>query len=389
MPVSRPVVRLAVAGIALGFSAMILSVAIVKGFKKEIREKVIGFSSHIQVSKFDANQSFESSPVDVSPELMDNLARIDGVRHVQVFATKAGIVRKGSAIEGVVAKGVDAGYDWDFFKKSLQDGTLPAYRSTGISQDILISTVLARKLQLRAGDSLVTYFIQQPPRARKFCICGIYETGLEEFDEKFIYCDLAQLRKLNDWSDATAGGLEVQLKDFDDMDPIASKVYATTGSDLDVKTIRELYPQIFDWLGLQDINALVIILLMIIVAGINMIAALLVLILERVGTVGTLKALGASDRSVRNVFLRIAGLLISRGLLWGNLIGIGLCVLQHQFRWLRLDQDSYYIAYVPVDLVVQDLIWMNLGTLFVCTLMMVLPTLLVTRIRPVRALRFR
>lgn len=387
--VSRPVVRLAISGIALGFSAMIISVAIVKGFKQEIREKVIGFSAHVQISKFDANQSFESSPIEFNTANLSSIAKLEGVRHVQAFATKAGIVRKGSEIEGVVAKGVDSGYDWSFFRKSLRAGAIPVYAYSSRSSDILISTVLARKLNLNVSDSLVTYFVQQPPRARKFKIVGIYETGLEEFDEKFVFCDLAQIRKLNDWNDSTIGGLEVQLSDFDALDEAAPRIYATTGSDLDVRTIREMYPQIFDWLGLQDINAVVIIILMIIVAGINMIAALLVLILERVGTIGTLKAIGASDASVRNIFLRIAALLISRGLFWGNVVGIGICLLQHYFHWIRLDQDSYYIAYVPIRLLPLDLLWMNLGTLLVCTMMMVVPTLLVTRIRPVRALRFR
>ncbi len=387
--VSRPVVRLAISGIALGFSAMIISVAIVKGFKQEIREKVIGFSAHVQISKFDANQSFESSPIEFNTANLSSIAKLEGVRHVQAFATKAGIVRKGSEIEGVIAKGVDSGYDWSFFRKSLRAGAIPVYANSSRSSDILISTVLARKLNLNVSDSLVTYFVQQPPRARKFRIAGIYETGLEEFDEKFVFCDLAQIRKLNDWNDSTIGGLEVQLSDFDALDEAAPRIYATTGSDLDVRTIREMYPQIFDWLGLQDINAVVIIILMIIVAGINMIAALLVLILERVGTIGTLKAIGASDASVRNIFLRIAALLISRGLFWGNVVGIGICLLQHYFHWIRLDQDSYYIAYVPIRLLPLDLIWMNLGTLLVCTMMMLVPTLLVTRIRPVRALRFR
>ncbi|HRU61344.1 MAG TPA: FtsX-like permease family protein, partial [Bacteroidia bacterium] len=320
---------------------------------------------------------------------LSSIAKLEGVRHVQAFATKAGIVRKGSEIEGVIAKGVDSGYDWSFFRKSLRAGAIPVYANSSRSSDILISTVLARKLNLNVSDSLVTYFVQQPPRARKFKIVGIYETGLEEFDEKFVFCDLAQIRKLNDWNDSTIGGLEVQLSDFDALDEAAPRIYATTGSDLDVRTIREMYPQIFDWLGLQDINAVVIIILMIIVAGINMIAALLVLILERVGTIGTLKAIGASDASVRNIFLRIAALLISRGLFWGNVVGIGICLLQHYFHWIRLDQDSYYIAYVPIRLLPLDLLWMNLGTLLVCTMMMLVPTLLVTRIRPVRALRFR
>ena len=387
--VSRPVVRLAISGIALGFSAMIISVAIVKGFKQEIREKVIGFSAHVQISKFDANQSFESSPIEFNTANLSSIAKLEGVRHVQAFATKAGIVRKGSEIEGVIAKGVDSGYDWSFFRKSLRAGAIPVYANSSRSSDILISTVLARKLNLNVSDSLVTYFVQQPPRARKFKIVGIDETGFEEFDEKFVFCDLAQIRKLNDWNDSTIGGLEVQLSDFDALDEAAPRIYATTGSELDVRTIREMYPQIFDWLGLQDINAVVIIILMIIVAGINMIAALLVLILERVGTIGTLKAIGASDASVRNIFLRIAALLISRGLFWGNVVGIGICLLQHYFHWIRLDQDSYYIAYVPIRLLPLDLLWMNLGTLLVCTMMMLVPTLLVTRIRPVRALRFR
>jgi lipoprotein-releasing system permease protein len=386
--ISRPIVRIAVAGVALGFAVMIVTMAIVTGFKIEIRDKVIGFGSHIQVSNYDENNSYETKPIERNDSFATALSQIEGVKHVQEFATKAGIIKTETEIEGVVAKGIGKDYDWSYFKERLVEGKIFSLSDTGKTDAVLISKNLAKRLSLKVGDGLVMYFIQQPPRARKFHVSGIYETGLEEFDNKFIFCDIGHIRKLNDWSTNQTGGYELTVKNFRKIDEVATDVYNATPPYLNARSIKEIYPQIFDWLSLQDINGIIIIVLMLIVSGINMISALLIIILERVNLIGMLKALGAVNVSVRKIFLYVSAFLIGRGLLIGNLIGIGLCLLQKQFGIIRLDQSSYYISYIPINLSVTDILLLNAGTLIVCVAMMVLPTLIITKITPLKALKF-
>ncbi len=386
--ISKPIVRIAVAGVALGFAIMIIAVAIVAGFKKEIREKVIGFGSHIQVSNYAENNSYETKPVKRDPSFASKLKKIEGVKHVEEFATKAGIIKSKTEIEGVVAKGVGSEYDWTYFKDRLVSGRIFTVRDTGKSNEVLISKNIAGKLKLKAGDDLIMYFIQQPPRVRKFYISGIYETGLEEFDNKYIFCDIAQIRQLNDWNAEQTGGYEISIRDFNKLEEIGDKIYELTPSDLNARTIKELYPQIFDWLGLQDVNGFILLFLMLIVSVMNMISALLIIILERVQMIGTLKSLGAYNFSVRKIFLYVAAFLIGRGLLIGNLIGLTLCFIQKQFGIFHLDQTSYYISYIPVHLSVLNWSLLNIGTLFVCVIMMILPTIIITKISPLQALRF-
>jgi lipoprotein-releasing system permease protein len=386
--ISRPIVRIALAGVALGFAVMIVTLAIVTGFKNEIRDKVIGFGSHIQVSNYDENNSYETKPIDRSTSFADSLSKIDGVKHVQEFATKAGIIKTATEIEGVVAKGVGKDYDWTYFKEHLVEGNIFSAGDSARSDAVLISRNLSKRLNLKVEDALVMYFIQQPPRARKFHISGIYETGLEEFDNRFIFCDIGHIRKLNDWSESQTGGYELAMKDFSKLNDVAIDVYNITPSYLNARSIRELYPQIFDWLNLQDINGVIIIVLMLVVSGINMISALLIIILERVNLIGMLKAMGAVNLSVRKVFLYVAAFLIGRGLLIGNIIGIGLCFIQKQFALIRLDQSSYYISYIPINLSIAHILLLNLGTLIVCVAMMILPTLIITRVTPLKALKF-
>jgi len=396
--ISKPIVRIAVAGVALGFAIMIIAIAIVSGFKKEIRDKVIGFGSHIQISNFGENNSYETKPIKRDKAFESELNKVQGVNHVEEFATKAGIIKSKTEIEGVVAKGVSKDYDWSYFKKHLAAGTIFSVSDTGKppqaslarggSNEILISKNIAGKLRLNAGDDLIMYFIQQPPRARKFHISGLYETGLEEFDSKYIFCDIAQIRQLNDWNENQTGGYEISITDFDKLDETGKKVYNLTPSDLNARTIRELYPQIFDWLGLQDVNGVIILSLMLIVSVMNMISALLIIILERVQMIGTLKSLGAYNYSVRKIFLYVAALLIGRGLLIGNLVGLAVCFIQKQFGVLHLDQASYYISYVPIHLSLMHWLLLNVGTLLTCVVMMILPTIIITKITPLQALRF-
>ncbi len=386
--ISRPIVRLALISVSLGFAVMIVALAVVSGFKKEIRDKVIGFGAHIQISNYDENNSYETKPIDRNQPSVRSLKNIPEINHVEVFATKAGIIKTGDELQGVVAKGIGSDFDWSYFKNKLIAGNYFTVNDSAKSDAVLISKNISKKLNLKVGDPLVMYFIQKPPRVRKFKITGIYETGLEEFDDLYVFCDLAHIQKLNDWNVNQVGGFEITIKDFDKLDETGAKVYSTISSDLNARTIREIYPQIFDWLNLQDVNGIIIIALMLIVAGINMISALIIIILERVNMIGTLKALGASGFSVRKIFLYVASFLIGRGLLWGNIAGIGLVLLQKYFHFLHLDQQSYYISYVPVNLSLFHIFSLNLGTLIVCVIMMILPTLMITKISPLKALRF-
>jgi lipoprotein-releasing system permease protein len=386
--ISKPIVRIAVGGVAVGFAVMIVAIAIVTGFKKEIREKVIGFGSHIQISNYDENNSYETRPVLKSDTFLKKISSLRGVKHVEEFATKAGIIKTKTAIEGVVVKGVGKDFDWNYFEHRLTAGKVLTIPDSGKTNDVLISRLTASRLQLKINDDLITYFIQQPPRARRFRICGIYETGLEEFDSKYIFCDIAHIRQLNDWNESQTGGYEVSISDFSKLDKTGEAIYAAIPSDLNSRTIKEIYPQIFDWLGLQDVNGVIIIVLMLIVSVMNMISALLIIILERVQLIGTLKSLGAYNFSVRKIFLYVSAFLIGRGLLIGNVIGIGLCLIQYFTHVIKLDQQSYYIPYIPVNFSLENILLLNAGTLSVCVMMMILPTIIITKITPLQALRF-
>jgi lipoprotein-releasing system permease protein len=386
--ISRPIIRIAVIGMALGFAVMLITVAVVTGFKKEIRDKVIGFGSHIQVSYYDENNSYETQPISKNQPFLSKLKNDPQIRHVQVFATKAGIIKARDEIEGVVAKGIGSDFDWTYFKSKLTSGSTFSVNENVRNDSILISENLARKMNLKAGDDLIMHFIQQPPRARKFHVAGIYKTGLEEFDNLYIFCDIGHIRKLNDWKEDEVGGFEITVNDFSKLDETASRIYNMTGSDLNAQTIKELFPQIFDWLGLQNINAIIILSLMILVSGMNMISALLIIILERINLIGILKAMGCLSVNIRKIFLYLAAYLIGRGMLWGNGIALTLIFLQKRFELFHLNQESYYISFVPVNFSVTDLLLLNVGTLLVCVFMMILPTIIISRVRPIAAIRF-
>ncbi len=386
--ISRPIIRIALIGMALGFAVMLISVAIVTGFKKEISDKVIGFGSHIQLSFYDENSSYETQPISRNQSFLKVLETDPDIKHIQVFATKAGIIKSNEEIEGVVAKGIGSDFDWTYFQSHLIAGNVFRVNDSDRTENILISENLSHKLNIHVGDNIVMHFIQQPPRARKFQISGIYKTGLEEFDNLYIFCDIAHIQKLNDWKNDEVSGFEISIHDFSKLDEITAKVYNTSGSLLNVRSIKEIFPQIFDWLGLQNINAFIIITLMLIVSGMNMISALLIIILERITLIGTLKAIGCPNFNVRKIFIYLAGYLIGRGMLWGNTIAISLILIQKYFGILHLDQQSYYISYVPVNFSLSHILLLNAGTLIVCVMMMILPTILISRIRPIMAIRY-
>lgn len=363
---SRPLIRVAVAGIALGLAVMIVAVAIVTGFQQQIRNKVIGFGAHIQIAYFDSNNSFEFKPVDRNQPFVRTLQQTKGIRHVQAFGTKAGMIKTKDQIQGVVLKGIDTDFDWSFFRDKLVEGSIFHVGDTIANDSVIISKSLASLLNLHVGENLRMYFIvDNKPRGRKLVISGIYDTGLAEFDLMYVYGDIGQIRKLNDWSKSQVSGFEVFISNFDQLDEMAAKVNDVTGFDLKTQTIRELYPQMFDWLDLQDMNVIIILALMVLVAAITMISTLLILILERTQMIGTLKALGANDASVRKIFLYQAVFILGRGLLWGDIAGIALCLAQQHWGIMKLPQESYFVSVVPINLSLIHLAIINAGTLII------------------------
>lgn len=393
--VTSPAVRIAMIGIALGLAVMILSVAIVVGFKKEVRNKVIGFGSHIQITNFDNNSSYESTPIAVSDTLLEELQAFPGIRHVEAFATKTGILKTDSDFQGIVLKGVDANFDWTFFQKNLKEGEVFTIHPDTMTTDVLISQYLANLLTLKAGDSFLTYFVQDDVRARKFRITGIYETGFVDYDKLFVIADIKQIRRLNGWDKDQVSGLELVVDNYDHLDQTAEEMYFNLAEKKDrigntyyTRSVKELNPMIFSWLNVLDINVVVILILMLSVAGFTMISGLLIIILERTNMIGILKALGENNASIRKIFLYVSFFLIGKGMLWGNMIGISLCLIQSYFHVIQLDPSIYYLDAVPVDISLVSLLLLNTGTLLASMLMMLGPSFLITKIDPARSIRF-
>ena len=393
--ISGPIVTIAIAGIALGLAVMIMSASIVTGFKREIRNKVIGFGSHIQIVNLDSNISFETAPVSRYQSFLPELEEIPEVRHIQPFATKAGIIRTREDIQGVMLKGIDGSFDWSFFEQNMIEGARINIPDTVTSNEAVISGTIASLLRLNVGDDFAMYFVQDPPRARRFTVSGIYDTGLEELDKIFVLADIRHIQRLNDWDEDQVSGFEILLKDYDNLDRVTEKVIELAGytftqdmSRLRVVSIRDKYPQFFDWLELLDMNVWVILTLMVLVAGFNMVSGLLILILERTGMIGILKAMGLENSRLRKIFLYQSAFLIARGLFWGNLIGIGLALIQQQTGILKLDQASYFISTVPVNLRISHLLLLNAGTMIITVAMLIIPSYIIGRIDPDKTIRF-
>ena len=394
--ISKPIVTIAIIGIALGLSVMIISVAIVTGFKTEIRNKVIGFGSHITIINYDSNFSYETKPVNKNQHFYPHIDTINGIKHISIFATKAGIIKTKTDIQGVILKGISSDYDWSFFKNNITEGHHFTVSDSSKTDKVIISKYLASLLKLNVGDNLFMYFIQQPPRMRKFIIEGIYDTNLEELDKLFVFADIRHIQKLNNWTKDQVSGFEILIENFEDLEQITQTVYDIAGfnynyedgSKLNIKNIKQEYPQIFDWLELQNMNVWVILTLMTLVAGFNMVSGLLILILERTNMIGILKAFGTKNWSIRKIFLYQASFLISKGLFWGNIIGLLLCLVQYYFEIVKLDPASYYVAMVPVNLKLLHLVLLNVGTLIITLMMLILPSYIITKISPVKTIRF-
>lgn len=389
---SGPVTRIAVITIALGLAVMILSVAVLVGFQTEIRNKVIGFSADIRIDNFDENASYEASPVSMNQPFYPGLENVKGIKHIQVYALKAGIIKTEDQIQGVVLKGIGPDYDWDFLKKHLVSGSIFQVGDSIPSGKLLISGMISRKLKLKVGDEVRMYFLsgsETQPRGRKFTISGIYETGLEEFDEVYVIGDIRHIQKLNNWDSDMVSGFEVFINDFKSLDKMGELVYQTIGYNLNAETVTQAYPQIFDWLRLMDINVVIILVLMILVAGITIISTLLIMILERTNMIGILKALGIKNNDLRKLFIHLTSRIIARGLLWGNIAGIGIALIQDWTKIMPLEEESYYIAYVPVSLNISHILLINGGTFAICLIMVLIPGYIIGKISPVKAIRFR
>ena len=390
--ISAPIIKIAIAAIAIGMVMMIVSVATGIGLQQKIREKVSAFNGHIIISNYDNNQSEATlTPIAKNQEFYPKFNSVTGVTHVQAIATKAGIIRTEKAFEGVVFKGVGTDYQWSNINEYLVAGRLPNL-SSQLNSEVLISQFLADRLQLKVGDAFNTFFIKenqnQLPNIRHFKITGIFNSGFQEFDATYILGDIRYIQRINKWSPNQIGAFEIFVDDFDQIQSVGEEVYQQTPSNLDSKTIIEKYSYIFDWLQLFDFNILVILGVMILVATINMVVALLVLILERTQMIGILKALGANNWSVRKMFLYNALYLILRGLLWGNGIGIGILLIQKYFGIIQLNPENYYVNQAPVYFDLGYIAALNLLTIAVCFLVLLIPSYIITKISPIKAIRY-
>lgn len=393
--VSSPVIKIAIAGIALGFTVMVLSVCIAIGFKKEVSNKIIGFNSHIQISNFDGNTSYETHPICIDNALINDIKNRDYIKHVEVFATKPGIIKTDNDFQGIVFKGVSEDYDWTFFKQNLKEGEILNVTDSANSNEVIISKYIADRMGFKLGDSFFTYFIQEPIKTRKFTITGIYSTNFTDYDKIFAITNVKTIQKLNSWESDQYSGLEIFLKDFNQLDEVSSQLFFDMsiykdrmGNSLMAKSVKTMVPNIFGWLDLLDTNVWVIIILMLIVSGFTMISGLLIIILERANMIGVLKALGAKNVSIREIFLYVSSFLILKGMVLGNIIALGICFIQEKFGIIKLDPNTYYVSEMPVDLDVSYIILLNICAFIVSMLMMVGPSYLIAKISPAKTIKF-
>ena len=378
--------------ISLGIIIMMIAIATGIGLQDKIRDKVAGFNGHVQITNFDNNNSeITLVPVSAEQSFYPDFNLVDGIRHIQAYATKPAIIKTETDFEGVVVKGVGQEYDWQFLQEYLIAGALPVF-SDEFSEEVLLSEHISNRLQFKVGDEFNTFFLKEdiskPPSVRKFKVVGIYNSGMQEFDESVVFADLKQIQRLNKWKTNEVGGFEIFVNDFNMIRFKGDQIYAETPSELNTTTILSKYPGIFEWIKLFDNNIALIIIIMILVAGINMITALLVLILERTQMIGILKSLGSTNWSVRKLFLYNASYIILRGLFWGNLIGISLLLIQQYFGVITLDPDTYYVREAPVFISVGYIALLNIGTLLLCLLMLLIPSYIITKISPVKAIKF-
>ncbi len=390
--ISAPIIKIAIAAIAIGMIMMIISVATGIGLQQKIRQKVAAFNGHIIITNYDENQSQLSvTPISTHQDFYPKFKNVEGINHIQAVATKSGIIRTETAFEGIIFKGVGKEYRWNNLQEYLVSGKLPNLNSQ-LNDEVLISEFLAKRLNLKVGDKFNTFFMKedsnQKPNLRVFKITGIFNSGFQEFDSTYIIGDIRHIQRINKWESDQVGSFEVFVDDFNIIQEKGQEVYENTGSTLDTKTIVEKYYYIFEWLKLFDFNIIVILIIMILVATINMVVALLVLILERTQMIGILKSMGANNWAVRKIFLYNAFYLISKGLFWGNLIGVGMLVIQQNFGIIKLNPENYYVNEAPVFIDFGYIFLLNIGTVLICLLILLIPSYIITKISPIKAIRF-
>ena len=394
--VSKPAIRIATLGVAIGLAVMIVSVCVVLGFKHTIRDKVVGFGSHITVANFNSFQRSENYPIVVNDSVKRALMETQGVHHVQRYAYTQGILKTDDDFLGVMLKGVGSDFDSTFIHQNMVAGSIPAFSDVKSQQKILLSKAIAEKLDLKVGDRIYAYFVnEQGVRTRRFTISGIYETNLKQFDSQICFTDLYTTNKLNGWQTEQCSGAEVQVNDFEQLDAVAlnilNKVKGKTdryGDSYSTATIMEQNPQIFSWLDLMDLNVWIILALMVSVAGVTMISGLLIIILERTQMIGIMKAMGTKNAQIRHIFLWFATFIIGKGLLWGNLVGLGLVFLQKYTGLVTLDPKTYYVSTVPVELNVLLILALNLATLLICVFVLIAPSYLISHIHPAKTMHY-
>ena len=391
----RPIVGISVASVALSLAVMVVAVAVLTGFKEQITQKVTGFLAHVQIVSFDGNTSYEAAPISRRQDFLPQVAQLNEVAHVQAFALKPGIITSGNNMQGVVLKGVDKDFDWSFFSANMVSGGPFALADSAASSEVAISQTLAKLLRLKLGDRFDMFFVQDPPRVRRFSVAAVYDTKFGEFDKLYVLCDLRHVQRLNGWSAGQVTGFEIYVKNFDKLDAtylqvedIAGYKLLPDGTRLLVENVRQRYAQLFDWLALQDLNAGIILALMLLVAGFNMVSTLLIMLLERSQMIGLLKSLGIQNASLQKIFIYQSGFIAGKGLLWGNVIGIGLCLLQQHFGIVSLNPETYYLSQAPVALELWHVLALNAGAMAAITAMLVLPSMLAARISPSKTLRF-
>jgi lipoprotein-releasing system permease protein len=390
--ISAPIIKIGIAAIAIGIIVMLIAIATGIGLQQKIRDKVVAFNGHVTITNFDTNNSQESiNPISTEQDFYPEFTTVDGIKHIQGVATKSSVVRKEDTFQYIHVKGVGSDYDWSYFKEFLVEGKLPDY-SKKRNEDVLISQELANTLQLKVGDTLITYFtkkdLNKPPSIISYKAVGIYNSGYKDFDKSYVIGDIRHIQRLNKWDKNQVGNFEVFINDYNELDQKGEAIYTTIPSHFNTFTITQKFPLIFEWISIFEKNIFGIIAIMILVAGINMITALLVLILERTQMIGILKALGSNNKSIMKLFMYNATYLIVVGLFWGNLIGLGLLFLQKQFSLIPLNPETYYVTTVPVYLNLGYVLALNVGTFLLCMFMLLLPLKIITKISPVKAMRF-
>ncbi len=385
---TKPIIRIGTLAIILSVSVMLFSIMVTSGFKEQITNKIIGFSGDVIVTSFSDNYSYESNPINIKQDFYQNISQNEDIIHISVFATKPGIIKTKDEILGTVLKGVSSDFDWRFFIDNLVEGSVPNINDTILNNNVIISRYIANTLDLSLEDDLIIYFAQEPTRVRKFRIIGIYNTALIDFDKLFVLVDIKHIQKLNYWTKEQVGGFEINVKDFNDLDRLSKFIYDNIGFDLNSQSVKEIYPELFDWLKLQNINVILILSLMLIVGVVNMITVLLIIILEKTSLIGILKALGVTNWSIRKIFLYQTLYLSLRGVVIANVLVFLIALLQKKYFIFSLNPEVYYMDHVPFSFDFYSIIFINIATIFISYLTLIIPSIIITNMKPIKSIRF-